>query len=995
MKCKDRMIAIILAIALVTAVIPSLMFGETTAHEGLAGGNDVIKNASFVDVTRDKNVDNILKMAVYSVVREYGSTKYYPASSATRQDILASLVRAIGKQEQAIQEGDAIKTQDSNISSTDAYLRGHIQVAKDSGIITDEEIALVSELTQAEIRAIESEVNKIVKSNWKTTLAQKNKLLEDKKNQKSFEKAFKSSATREETAIWIARALGLSPVTGEQTMTVYGFNDWKSLKTGDLPYIEAVLRAKYMSGNSSNSFSPKSSISKSEMASILNEITKQNLDKLGYYTGYGEIVNIQNINTSSAFGKKNITETLIQTPEGDSINITINNINQSVPVIKNGKVGNQGILEERDVVEYTINNDSKVQLFHVGEYKEIKGTYKGYNQQSNNVYLADENGKEYTLTIMPDTIVQAEEIPVDIRRAEIGTPITAIYAGSTLKSLELKVSPETINTQEKIVKIMFADLLGNIIKVSDENGNKQYMDIDTNISVYMNDEISNIEAIGFDQDAVLTVSGNKIIEARIYTDIPFEEKQREIVFTAKVREVISDNIILTRDDEPDSQIPYIIDNNTSIIKDKQLATKSGIKQGDKVKVYVDSVQEDYITKLEIQGEGLLMKNLYKGEIKEVIENTGELVLTNVYTYGYYDWVKVADYLKLDTAYNAKIYKNSSSIDLADLKQYLGKSIYAASKENYGDEELVQMVVKEGFEDALYKKIDDIKWTSNQLTLSDGRLVNFLEGSIIIRDGRLLDTLDLVEESGAFIIQNKSFTGIGTAPVIGLDSFNGISDYKIAKGYLHNMGNDYYTIENSYKLSNNQWDKWKELSFYLSDDTYVWDGVITNGYITADKFAESRFKPYTYTWPNFEDSNGGKEYHEDNSYHSNYSLKNTSLYHEHCLVYTIADAYGNTQAINIFRKDKESFNPLATNTERMIAGRMSSVDIDNELLTLKQVMDYSPVYENWQPVNAEVPIDLAKAVIIKNNKVITADDIRDDDSIYVLANDGYAIFIIVQ
>ncbi|MFZ5351268.1 MAG: S-layer homology domain-containing protein [Bacillota bacterium] len=995
MDSKNRIISAVLIAALLVALLPMVLFSEDFSYEAMNDGSDIIKNASYTDVSKDANVDSILKMSVYSVIREYGNTAYKPGSNATRENLLASIIRAIGKQDQAVKLGDALKQADKDLSTTDAYLRGHVDVAESSGIITAAETADISVLTPAEISAIEAEVNKLVKANWKMTLAEKNALLQNKKDQKSYEKAFRGAATREETAIWIARALNLKPISGEETMSVYAYSDWKSMKTENLPYIEAVLRSGIMKGASAAKFSPSGSITKSEMASIMDNLTNSTLGLLGYKLGYGKVSNIERVKSSTAYGDSDITTISIQTPNGDNIEISVNNKTQALPVIKAGKVGSQTLLSQGDVVEYTISDDENALLLHVGKYKEISGSFDGYDPVKGEVSLTDSSFKKYTLKVMPDTLIKAGGVPVNITKAPAGTGMTAIYNGNTLKSMDLQESPENINAEEMYVKILFADTMGNIIKIADENGNRQYLNMTDSVSVSVNGLASSVDAIGFDQDALLKVSDGKVVEVNIYTDMPEENPERQIIFTGRVREIVGENIIITKDAEPDKQETYIINDSTAVYKNDETTSKSSIKQGDRIKAYISSLQDNYITKLEVQGEGLLMKNIYKGDLQEVNSRSGEIVLSNVYTYGYYDWVKVSDYVRLEVADSPKIYKNGSALKLSDLEKNIGKTLYAASKENYGDEELVHIVMKEGYEDALYKKIDDIKWTANQMTLSDGRLVSFTEGAIIIKDGRLLDTLDLTEDSSAFIIQNKSFTGIGSAPIISLDSFNGFLDYKISKGYLHNMGEDYYSIENSYRMTNNSWEKYAEMNFYFSDDTFIMDSVKENGPITADKFAESRFKPYTYTWPNYETAGYNSESHSDDQYHKNYSLKNTAYYHEHCLIYTITDAYGNSQAINIFKKDKESFNPLYTHTDRMITGKISSLDIDNELLSMKQVMDYSSVYETWQPVKAEVPIDLGRVIILKNDKIIEPEDLAVNDSIYVLANEGYAIFIIVQ
>jgi hypothetical protein len=240
-------------------------------------------------------------------------------------------------------------------------------------------------------------------------------------------------------------------------------------------------------------------------------------------------------------------------------------------------------------------------------------------------------------------------------------------------------------------------------------------------------------------------------------------------------------------------------------------------------------------------------------------------------------------------------------------------------------------------------------------------------------------------------------GVGSAPIISLESFNGFSNYYIAKGYLHNMGEDYYTVENAYKLENNDWREAPEQTYLLSDETYVYDNVFVKGPITPEKFAESRFKPYTYTWPNYETAaDKDVDFHEDDEYHYDYEkLKGHRKFHQHIFMYAITDGNGNTQAINLLKKDKESFKEDKVFTERFTAGQLNNIDEGNKAVTLKNARDYSAVFNEWRPVMAEVPLEMEKVVIIKSGQVITMEELEQDDYVYILSDDDYALFMLVE
>lgn len=995
MKNKKSLISIGLILVLVAAMLPSGLHSEDIVYSGMPNGAAIIKNASFTDVSGNANTDNILRMAVYSLVNEFGSTRYRPNDYATRQDVLAAIVRTIGKQQEAMTLGESIRKQNTKLSAVQAYMVGYIDTAKNAGIITTKEIDSMAVLTTAEKAAVEKEVAAIVKANWKMTKAEKDLLLQNTLNQRAYDKALKTAATREEIAVWTAKALGLTPVTGEKTMEAYTYRDWKSIATANLPYVESVIRNGILKGETASSYVPKGRLRRGDFASMLSRIADNGLDALELTIGYGRIDSKNVTKEVSSFKQITTTNITVQTPDGTVINMAAIN-DQYIPVIKNGKVGNESLIQKNDIVEYTLTKDNKVLLLQVGRLKEIKGSFIGYSSELGTVQMSDQSGKRYQLKLTPNTTVTAQKVPVEIGRIALDLPATAIYEGNTLRALDVNVAPDKINNQDIAVKILFADPLGRILKVANEYDDRQYLQLADDVTVYINDEQQGVEAIGFDQDAILKVVDNKVLEVRVYTDIPVEEEGYTQIVTGKVRDISGNNLYISPDGDPEVQSSFIIGNNVPIIKEKQNVSKYKLVPGDRVKLYIDTSMGDYISKIEIQSSGVKIKNLYKGEIKDVIPSTGEIILSNVYTYGYYDWVKQGDYIKYKLSDEAALYNGNSKIEIAKLKDSIGKTIYAVSKDNYGDEEIVHGLLKDGYEDTIYKKITDVKWTSNQITLSDGRIMDYNNGSIIIKDGKLMDSADLKEDTSAFVIQNKGSISERTASIISMDSFNVIAGYSISKGYLHTMGEDYFTIESAYKLTNNSWESYKGFNYQLNDDTYIYDNLVLNEAISADKFAESRFKPYTYTWTNYSTDNYGCEYHVDDKYHSDYiHYYYYPYYHEHSILYTVTDEYGNAIGINIYGADKEEYNPNRENKERITTGQLQSVDSDNFMITINKAMEFSPLYQEWRPATVSIPLDTSKAVLMKDGKPIDLNELTSEDRIYAVSIDGNAVLILAE
>ncbi|MEA4847572.1 MAG: hypothetical protein VB106_10110, partial [Clostridiaceae bacterium] len=73
MYLKKRIIPYILTAALVSGSLIMPASGAEVSYTGTASGDALIKNAAFNDIGSSSSAENIMKMSIYSIIREYGS----------------------------------------------------------------------------------------------------------------------------------------------------------------------------------------------------------------------------------------------------------------------------------------------------------------------------------------------------------------------------------------------------------------------------------------------------------------------------------------------------------------------------------------------------------------------------------------------------------------------------------------------------------------------------------------------------------------------------------------------------------------------------------------------------------------------------------------------------------------------------------------------------------------------------------------------------------
>ena len=414
---------------------------------------------------------------------------------------------------------------------------------------------------------------------------------------------------------------------------------------------------------------------------------------------------------------------------------------------------------------------------------------------------------------------------------------------------------------------------------------------------------------------------------------------------------------------------YFTSPATVIIKNKQNTNTNALYIGDRVKLYFDEINTSYISRIEIEGDSILIKDLYRGKITVVDKLQYIIALEKVEVFKNGSWKSLGKNLKLPYNGDIPIYIGGQKINNKNLQYYKGKTVYMAIKDYFGKEKIEKMVVKSQYENNFSQKINTINWFSSQLELSNHKNINFHDGTMVIKSGRLIDINNLNPQSDGLIIADGRGNAL-SADVIyiyneDINNSNIGQDY-IYAGRLNTILEDKIYLKNYSILDKNDWEPFPdEKELFFDDDTYIYD--MENGKeISSKEFFSSKFSID-------EKTKKDKEKRDWYGY-----------------LYTDGDRI----SAAFIKKSTDSL--LA---QRTTVGIVETSPTENEFMgwtiNLKDAKDWSSIHKEWMVKNASLNIYLRDAMIIKNGQRVTLDEIKIGDRLYLVRDSNMAKLIIIK
>jgi len=984
------MVAIFLTIFPVTSLYAESLYYGTTK------GADIISAGGFTDISTTTAKDNILKLRVLNIVEGSSGRSFNPKNNITRQEALSYLVKAADKGEDAKKKQEAFEAGTTKPTFSSAvWAVGTVEQALADGLINQTEITKMGELSKAQIAAIDESIKQAAKKNWKITIPEKDALKSQKiQDTQKANKNMQKAATRQELAIWTARAFNTTPVMGNDINKVYKYTDWKNIKAEYIPYVEALLQQGILSGASAAIFSPGASVTRAEAANIIEGAINKYPDKLKLKYGTGRIKSILVDSSISGDSPKYDMTYELEDFDGVVTSIKVRD-KENLPVISDGRLLGHHILKEGDTIEYAIRDEKEALYARLGGISFVNGNLS-YIDEAGNVRVEDRNNTVSEMKLNDSTLVTVLGKPGDQRALIVGQPVKALYKNGSANSVGaasyIDIQEPMNNAYGNITlegTIKYIDGEGKTIKIEDYDGNIRLFALADRVGVTINNYTESMDHLVSEQDAVFEVEGRKIVGINAYLNNVSDESVKAFAANGRVRTVKADSIIISPSNDNKNDVTYKLDYLTLVNSMGNQSRLNEIKVGDQVIIKGTAGNKERADQISIVSKRAKIYNIYKAKIMNTLPSENKIALSEVYTYKYTDWVKADEEKTLPLKGEADIYRDGIKIPLNKLDTLKGSEVYLVTTKEFGNEQIAKLTFKSGSEDELYSSSMAVKWADNIIKFDDGGVLKFDDSAIIIKDRRLLDTSDLTYNKEAFVIKNRTRDGSSVVSLLSMENVNAFDQRTIVKGYIHDMGEDYFSLESISTLTNNTWDYENdaEENFYISMDVKIRDHVVQSGFVSKETFLNSRYKPYTYTIHDPKD-------HMDLDHVHNYNHKSTHG-HSHMLAYAIVGENDEVIALNIVRKDNKLGEETITHTENLTSGEVVSANTTYSQLKITEVREYSDFYGNWQVVKNQVTLNTAKAVILKGNQNITLDEIQPGDQIYVVSDQNNALIVFVE
>lgn len=409
---------------------------------------------------------------------------------------------------------------------------------------------------------------------------------------------------------------------------------------------------------------------------------------------------------------------------------------------------------------------------------------------------------------------------------------------------------------------------------------------------------------------------------------------------------------------------------TIALKNSVNVSLGTLYEGDRVRLFFDEADTSFISRIQIEGDSVVVKDIYRGKLSTTDLYDNKITLGSVEVYRNGAWTPVKSSMSFPYLIDTPVYIAGQKISYKNLKYFTGKTVYMAVKDFFGKDRIEKMVLRDQYESAYSDKIDNVNWYTGAIELANHKNISFNEGTIIIKNGRLVDQYAINPQSDAFVAADGRGTGlIADVVCIYNEDINNsnIGLNSLYAGRLDEILQDKVYLSDFFLLNKNDWESFSDTKeLYYDEDTGIYD-LEAGRKITANEF-------YTKDYAVDEDSG----YTQDNN------LKDWYGY-----VYTDGDRIAGIMV-------QKNMDTLLR--QRVTTGTIGTVTNDSMVgwvIDLSNGADWSSRNEKWMGKTEYTRINIEKAMIIHDGKVIQQEELKSGDRLYMVRDDFDAKVIIVK
>ncbi len=853
MKVQIKYIAIICSIALIfnfVQIAPVQAALETPAniYTGIREANAVVENITFKDVEAQGDNywarDAIYDMAALSVIKGVGKESGFGRrNSVTRTQALTLIYRAIGKEEEAKIEAENIERQraadERRINAVDIWADGYLQLAANDGLISQEQLDDALAFEQESLNPQEN----FIKTN---------------------------PAERQEIAEWIAKAMNLTPIYNQQTI-FNSFKDWKQADPLKIPYIEAVLVEKIMNGSTDGYLYPTRKISREEMAQVLKNadefiLAQQNLQE---HNGYIEEIEK---NVTNQIGETLVTKTIkVRNAEGQLDHIQVQTIEDAqgnkietskeyaddeqieLIVVGRSAPGNSNLLAKGDEIRYITDSDKKVRFVRVmggnTRTEQQIGDIVNVDYEQYKITIEQEEDKMLTYQVSHNAEIIINGDLATFKEVLEQAPVELTIQNNIVTKVEVKAKEGTLKENEVTGIVEEVNPSLGYISLYDESGKTSFNLL--RIYHFLNPAYVKVIRNGESVDIDDVQQGDSI-----FLKLDDEGYVSEIAasqnYIVKYGTVMTKNptSVLVRYDNGTQQL-LDINNEIFISKDRKMENYAAINPGNRIKMILHQT-EDFTTikEIVIEKDNYTITNIYKAHINYYDAYDSFVLLEGLTKLEHGKWVLTGSkaYSEISVQENAEVYAANSQRSLQDInKYYVDSEAYIAVEKGLGGEEIavfISLINSDDKEKSYEDEIETITTGAREFKMdTQYETFTYTNGSIIVKNGKLITGNNLDENDHAIVIANRSDEdGEYYAGVITIGEESTEDSLLVYRGRIEEINEEEdFTVESFAQLDDMEWDYSNTpKTFVITRDTRILD---ENGVVNNREFNEYSDKEY--------------------------------------------------------------------------------------------------------------------------------------------------------
>lgn len=948
-------------------------------------GIELLKTAYYNDISKSSYEEDIVKMASLDVISKIEGDNFSPSSSITGFSALEYLVNLSGN-------GDTVRNQALNASKgmdvsgvKRAYNQAYQTAALASGIITS------ADLTD-----------------------------------------FNQPVKRETFALWTSRATGINVATGTLS-NVNMFKDFGEVSPDLRPVVESLVQNNIITVGNDGYFKPKDPLTRGQAASILNKASEYMKTGLNITSNYGIITNIA----------KNSKKTGVTTTS--TRDITVKNVDGSLSVIKtsytdttrqkndfvvngNGVITDSSYLKVGNQIEYVMK-DGVVRFVNLKENEnffsqvtegltketgltqyfgtigamtaEDKWIGSKYNKVDR-IKIKNFDGKVLDLLVTTDTETGVKNDANIIKDGKFGG-VSLLKEGDQVEYYVKDQNKLVFMSVKKLESTAIPSTVRNVFKdpetgeitltLFDYNDRIIEYPVSKNVLVMINENYGDIMDLQYSQDVTITVLNGKVTKVigETFIENPGYIPQFGKVRFGTVAYLYPDSF--TMELSSGETMSIAVNKDIPIVKGGETVSFRSLRQGDKVKVYFDDISSMKASALELEKAERLIKQVYKGEVADINEFSKKITIDNLEYLKNKDWERDAMYIKeFKLSDDAEIYLKGKKINIEDFtKMYKGSTVYAVVEDSYGKDLIVKMNIQEGGERFYYDKVKDIDKAIGELELRDKTNFRFDEGTIVLKDSRIINGKYLQKLTDVFVVSGFNTYYDNYANVVKVQSKGDSIFENIYIGAVEQVHGSYFNMTNYATVKDNIWETVKTTNspnFYFNNTSMIYDQT-KNKNLKYHEFFNGKY-----------------------SRTENYITTTTpGLKYKRYYGVVVTNDRGQVIALNTRHKgllkgqnfddslSKEELVPKEiqkiVDATILTRGIVDEVQSDWNRIKLTDSHDWIPARGMWvaNPVDKYVEYD--QAVIIKDDKIIEYDEILPTDYLYIVRTKEKGLVIVVE